>query len=386
MKYLPLIWRNFLRRKTRTALTFLSIVVTFLLFGILMMLRVAFSGGVEMAGADRLMMTNKVSLIQPLLLSYYERINATPGVDYATYSSWFGGIYQDPKNGVFEFAVQPETYLRMYPEFKLPADQLKAWLADKQGVIVGSDLAKKFGWKIGDKIPIQGTFNRPRGGDGITWEFNLAGIYTGDEKTDKTQFLLRHDYLTESRRGSDAEGITGWYLIKVKDPYQSADIAHALDKQFENSDFETKTATEKAVAQGFANQVGNIGAIVTRIAAVVLFIILLIAASQMSLAVRERTNEIGAMKAIGYPDGLVLGLILAESVTLAAVAGFIGLGLAWVFGSFAAPTGGFLPVFYLPPADLALGAALAISLGLVAGAMPAWAAMRLKITDALRKT
>ncbi|HEX5069255.1 MAG TPA: hypothetical protein VFV78_03485, partial [Vicinamibacterales bacterium] len=272
MKYLFLIGRNLVRRKTRTTLTFLSIVVTFLLFGVLMMLRVAFGGNVEAAGADRLMMTNKVSLIQPLPLSYYERINATPGVDYSTYSSWFGGIYQDPKNGVFEFAVEPETYLRMYPEYKLPPDQLKAWLADKQGAVVGSDLARKFNWKIGDKIPIQGTFNRPRGGDGVTWQFNLVGIYTGDEKTDKTQFLVRHDYLTESRRGSNAEGLTGWYLIKVKDPSQSVAISHAVDKQFENSEYETKTATEAAVAQGFANQVGNIGAIVTRIAAVVLFI------------------------------------------------------------------------------------------------------------------
>ena len=385
MKYLFLIGRNLVRRKTRTTLTFLSIVVTFLLFGVLMMLRVAFSGNVEAAGADRLMMTNKVSLIQPLLLSYSQRIDATPGVDYSTYSSWFGGIYQDPKNGVFEFAVQPDTYLRMYPEFKLPPDQLKAWLADKQGVIVGEDLARKFNWKIGDKIPIQGTFNRPRGGDGKTWEFNLVGIYTGDEKTDKTQFLLRHDYLTESRRGGNGEGLTGWYLIKVKDPSQSVAVSHALDKQFENSEYETKTATEAAVAQGFANQVGNIGAIVTRIAAVVLFIILLIAASQMSLAVRERTNEIGAMKAIGYTDGHIMTLILAESVMLSALAGFIGLGLAWTFGKFFAPTGGFLPVFYFAPTDIALGAALAIALGLIAGAMPASTAMRLKITDALRK-
>lgn len=386
MKYLFLIGRNLLRRKTRTTLTFLSIVVTFLLFGVLMMLRVAFAGNVEAAGADRLMMTNKVSLIQPLLLSYYERINATPGVDYATYSSWFGGIYQDPKNGVFEFAVEPETYLRMYPELKLSPDQMKAWLADKQGVVVGSDLAKKFNWKIGDKIPIKGTFNRPRGGDGVTWEFNLVGIYTGDEKTDKTQFLLRHDYLTESRRGNNAEGLTGWYLIKVKDPSQSVAISHALDKQFENSEFETKTATEAAVAQGFANQVGNIGAIVTRIAAVVLFIILLIAASQMSLAVRERTNEIGAMKAIGFTDGHIMTLILAESVLLSVMAGFIGLALAWLVSKFWAPSGGFLPVFYFATRDMVIGAALAIALGLVAGAMPASSAMRLKITDALRKT
>jgi putative ABC transport system permease protein len=325
-------------------------------------------------------------MIQPLQLSYYDRIQATPGVDFATYSSWFGGIYQDPKNNVFEFAVEPESYLRMYPEFKLPPEQLKAWLADKQGAIVGSDLAKKFNWKIGDPVPIQGTFNRPRGGDGITWKFNIVGIYTGDEKTDKTQFLFRHDYLTDSRRGSPTEGWMGWYLIKVKDPSRSAEVAKALDVQFENSDYETTTATEKAVAQGFAAQVGNIAAIVSRIAAVVLFVILLIAASQMSLAVRERTSELGALKAMGFSDSLILSLVLAESVALSAVAGFIGLGLAWVFGSFFAPTGGFLPVFYFAPPDIALGASLAVLLGLVAGAMPASTAMRLRITDALRKT
>ena len=385
MKYLFLIARNFTRRKTRTILTFAAIMVTFVLFGILMMLRLAFVGGVEVANVSRLMMTNKVSMIQPLLLSYDDRIKATPGVASVTYSSWFGGIYQDPKNGVFEFAVEPETYLKMYPEFKLPPDQLKAWMADKQGVIVGEDLAKKFNWKIGDKIPIKGTFNRPRGGDGQTWEFNLVGIYSGDKKTDKTQFLLRHDYLTESRRGTNAEGITGWYLITVSDPSRSAEIAKALDREFENSDYETTTATEKAAMQSFANQVGNISAIVTRITAVVLFIILLIAASQMSLAVRERTNEIGAMKAMGFSDGLIMTLTLAESVTLAALAGFVGLALAWAFGTFAAPTGAFLPVFFFAPRDMTIGAVLAVLLGIVAGAMPAASAMRLKITDALRK-
>jgi len=385
MKYLFLIGRNLLRRKTRTFLTFAAIMVTFLLFGILMMLRLAFAGGVELANVSRLMMTNKVSMIQPLLLSYNDRIKATPGVASSTYSSWFGGIYKDPKNGVFEFAVEPDSYLKMYPEFQLPPEQLKAWLADKQGAIAGEDLAKKFNWKIGDTIPIMGTFNRPRGGDNQTWQFHLVGIYTGDKKTDKTQFLLRHDYLTDNRRGTQEEGITGWYLITVTDPSRSADIAKALDREFENSDFETTTATEKAAMQSFANQVGNIGAIVTRITAVVLFIILLIAASQMGLAVRERTNEIGAMKAMGFTDGLILTLTMAESVVLAALAGFMGLALAWAFGTFAAPTGAFLPVFFFAPRDIAIGAALAVLLGIVAGAMPASAAMRLKITDALRK-
>ena len=242
----------------------------------------------------------------------------------------------------------------------------------------GGDLAKKFNWKIGDTIPIQWTFNRPRGGDGQTWQFHLVGIYTGDKKTDKTQFLLRHDYLTESRRGTQEEGITGWYLMTVTDPSRSADIAKALDREFENSDFETTTATEQAAMQSFANQVGNIGAIVA-------VIILLIAASQMGLAVRERTNEIGAMKAMGFTDGLILTLTMAESVVLSALAGFMGLALAWAFGTFAAPTGAFLPVFFFAPRDIAIGAALAVLLGIVAGAMPASSAMRLKITDALRK-
>jgi len=383
MKYLPLIWRNLLRRKIRTTLTFLAITVSFLLFGLLMVLRIAFSAGVDIAGVDRLMMLHKVSIIQPLPISYYERIQAVPGVTLVSYASWFGGIYQKPSNNVFEFAVEPVSYMQMYPEFKLPPEQMKAWLADRQGAVVGQDLAARFGWKLGDKIPIQGTFNRPKSGDGLTWEFNIAGIYDGDKAVDKTQFLFRHDYLIENRRGG--EGLVGWYLIKVADPSRSADLAHTIDKLFENSAFETKTATEKAVAQGFADQVGNIGYIVTGVAAVVLFTILLIAASQMSLAVTERTNEIGALKAMGFTDGLVLALVLAESLALSVVAGAIGLGLAWLLSQGGDPTGGFLPIFYYPGKDIAWGVVFTLLLGLLTGLPPALQAMRLRIADALRR-
>jgi putative ABC transport system permease protein len=383
MKFLPLIWRNLLRRKTRTTLTFLSIVVSFMLFGVLMILRVAFTMGVEVAGADRLMMTNKMAIIQPIPLAYLEKIRAVPGVSLVSYSSWFGGIYQDPSTNVFQFAVDPVTYMEMYKEFKLPPEQMKAWLEDRQGCIVGKDLAARFGWKIGDKIPIIATFNRPKNG-GSTWEFNIVGIYDGEQGVDKTQFLFRHDYLTENRQGG--EGLTGWYLIKVSDPQRSADIAKAIDAQFENSSTETKTATEKAMAQGFANQVGNIGYIVTRISAVVLFVTLLIAASQMSLAVRERTNEIGAMKAMGFGDGLILALVLAESMTLALVGGAVGIGLAYLFSLGGDPTGGLLPIFLFKQTDIAIGLGLAIAVGLIAGAMPAAAAMRLRIAVALRRS
>ena len=348
-----------------------------------MIIRLAFAGQVEVAGVDRLMMIHKVSLIQPLPISYLEKIRTVPGVKLVSHASWFGGIYQDPSTNVFEFAVEPETYMQMYPEFKLPPEQMKAWLADRQGCIVGRDLANRLGWKLGDKIPIKGTFNRPKGGDGVTWEFNIVGIYDGDARTDKTQFLFRYDYLDENRR--NLSGMTGWYLIKVDDVSRAAETASTIDKLFENSSAETKTATEKAVAQSFANQVGDIGAIMTDIAVVVLFMILLITASQMALAVRERTKELAALKAMGFGDGLILNLVLAESLLVALVGGLVGLGFAWLIARAGDPTGGFLPIFLLKNQDLILGIVLAVLLGLLAGALPAISAMRLRITDALRR-
>ena len=383
MKYLPLVWKNLWRRKIRTTLTLLAVIVSFLLFGVLMIIRLAFAGQVEIAGVDRLMLVHKVSIIQPLPISYLEKIRATPNVTLVSHASWFGGIYQDPSTNVFQFAVEPQTYMQMYPEFKLPPEQMQAWLADRQGCIVGRDLANRLGWQLGQKIPIKGTFNRPKGGDGVTWEFNIVGIYDGDASTDKTQFLFRYDYLDENRR--NLTGMTGWYLIKVADPSRAADTAATIDKLFENSSAETKTATEKAVAQSFANQVGDIGAIMKRIAVVVLFVILLITASQMALAVRERTKEIAALKAMGFGDGLILNLVLAESLTVALVGGLIGLAFAWMIARGGDPTGGFLPIFLLKNEDLVLGIALAVLLGLLAGALPAITAMRLRITDALRR-
>ena len=190
MKFLPLVWKNIWRRKIRTIFTLLSIFIAFVLFGLLMTIRAAFSVGVEMAGIDRLIIIHKVSLIMPLPASYQARIQGTPGVEIATHSTWFGGVYQDPPNFFAQMAVEPEPFFKIYPEFKLPPDQMKAWLADRQGAVVGVDLAKRFGWKIGDRIPIQGTIFRPKVGTGDTWLFNLRGIYDGEPGVDKTQFLL----------------------------------------------------------------------------------------------------------------------------------------------------------------------------------------------------
>ncbi len=382
MKYLPLVWRSLMRRKLRTLFTALSIFVAFVLFGALMALRVAFGMGVELAGQDRLVMIQKVSFIQPLPVSYKGRITATDGVAAATHSSWFGGIYQDPKNFFAQFAVEPEPWLRMYPEYVLPEEQKQAWFANRTGAIIGRSLADRFGWKVGDRVPLQGTIWRTS--DDSPWTFTIDGIYdAGTQGTDTSQFLFHYDYLNETRTfGKD---MTGWYVIRVADPQQSEDVAARLDALFANSPAETKTSTEKAFVQAFAKQIGDIGSILMAILAAVLFTMLLVAANTMAQAVRERTNELAVMKTLGFTDGHLLGLVLLESVTLAVIGGGLGLLMAWLITQGGDPTGGMLPAFFLPTRDVVVGVGLILLLGMAAGLLPAWQASRLRIVDALRR-
>jgi putative ABC transport system permease protein len=382
MKFLPLVWRNLLRRKTRTIFTLLSILVAFVLFGYLMTIRLAFTMGVEIAGVDRLMMLNKMSLIQPLPLSYMPRIETTEGVQSVTHATWFGGIYQEPKNFFGQFVVEPDGYLKMFPEFRLPDDQRRAFLADRRGAVVGRDLAERFGWKLGDRIPLRNTVWQPKSG-GDTWEFNIVGIYDGEPEVDKTQFLFRYDYFDETR--TFGAGAVGWYILRISNPAQAADIALTLDAMFANSSFETKTATEKAFAQSFANQVGNIGAIMIAIIIVSFFLILLVTGNTMAQSVRERTNELAMLKTLGYPDGLIMTLVLLESVVIALAGGLVGLLLGWLAIRQGDPTGGLLQVFVLRGRDMLLGVGLMIALGIFAGLLPALGAMRLRIVDALRR-
>ncbi len=382
MKYLPLLWSSLWRKKVRTVFTLLSIFVAFLLFGLLMTIRQAFSFGVEIAGLDRLVLIHKVSLIMPLPVSYLERLRATEGVTLATHQSWFGGVYQDPANFFAQIAVERESFLQVYPEFRIPPEQIAAWAADRQGAIVGVDLAKRFNWKIGDRIPIQGTIWQPKG-NGQTWEFNVVGMYDGDPGVDKTQFFFRYDYLDENRRQGD--GLVGWYVVKIADPGQAQAMGAKFDDMFANSSAETKTTTEKGFVEGFAKQVGDIGAIMVAILVAVLFTMLLVAANTMAQSVRERTNEVGVLKTLGFSNGSILALVLGESVLIAVLGGAAGLGLAWLIVQQGDPTNGMLPIFQLPGRDVVLGGALIVLLGLVAGALPAATAMNLKITDALRR-
>jgi putative ABC transport system permease protein len=383
MKYLFLVLKNLRRRLVRTTFTALSIVIAFLLFGLLVAIRTAFSGGVDVTGANRLTVTHKVSIILPLPVAYGDRIAQVPGVNLVTHASWFGGTYQDPKNFFPQMAVDPTSYLAVYPEIQLPPEQKKAWLADRGGCIVGRLTAKRFGFKLGDHIPIQATIFVKKDGSRM-FDFLVDGIYDAPKGFDTSALFFQYDNLKESAPGFSTNQV-GWYILTVADPKNANQVAEHIDGLFTNSVAETKTSTEKAFAEGFAKQTGNIGEIISFIVAAVFFTLLLVAGNTMAQSVRERTGELAVLKTLGFGDGLVMGLVLCESCLLALAAATLGLGAAYLVARNGDPTGGFLPLFRLPESQLVVGFLLALALGLVTGAVPAWQAMRLRIVDALRR-
>lgn len=384
MKYLRLILSNLKRKKLRTTLTALSIMVAFTLFGFLAAVRIAFNAGVEVAGVDRLVVRHKVSIIQLLPESYRDRMERIDGVDSAVFATWFGGIYQKPTNFFAQMPVEPEPFLEMFPEYILDDAQREAWLSIRTGAIAGRVTADRFGWKVGDRIPIQATIWSKEDGT-RAWEFDLVGIYEGAEKgTDTSNFLFRHDYFNEAR--AFGEGQIGWYWVRVDDPERAAEIAGLIDAEFANSPAETKAEPEGAFVQGFVNQFGNIAKILISILSAVFFTILLIAGTTVAQTVRERIGELAVLKALGFTDRGVLGLVLGESCLLAAVGGLSGIAVAWVLITVGGdPTNGAFPVFYFPAQDMVIGVVLALLVGVVAGMLPALQAERLRIADALRR-
>jgi putative ABC transport system permease protein len=382
VKFLPLLWSNLTRKKVRTLFTLFAIAASFFVWGIVGALRVALSAGVDVAGADRLVVQHKVTIIMPLPESYGARIAQVPGVAAVAHASWFGGVYQDPKNFFPQLAVSPD-YLDLYPEYVVAPEQEAAWRADRTGALIGRATAERFGFEVGDRVPIQGTFNVKRDGSRL-WEFTVDGIYDAEEKgVDTSAMLFHYEYLDEARRGN--RGNVGWYIVKVADPERAPEVVEAIDSRFANSTYETKTATEKAFAQAFADQVGNVGAIAVAVAGIVFFAMLLVAGNTMAQAVRERTRELAVLKTLGFRNRRVLGLVVAESLVLAGLGGGLGLGLAWLVIQGGDPTGGMLPVFYLPAREVAWALAFTLLLGLVTGLLPGWQAMRLTIVDALRR-
>lgn len=377
MKHFRLVWKNLLRKKTRLVLTMGSFGVALFLYGLLITIHNAFYQGVEVAGADRLITRNKTSLVMFLPYSQKEKIRSIEGVAEIGGYAWFGGVYQDEKNFFPQFAIEAE-HRRMFPEFRLPPEQWEAFDKDLQACVAGRKLAEKFGWKIGQRIPIRGTIF-----EGV-WEFNLVGIYDGSrQEDDVNQFWLRFKYLEE--RSPMFKGQAGWYTIKLTNPDSALQVCQAIDGLFANSPHETKTEPEALFAAGFAKQFGNIKLILMLVGSVVFVTLLLVTGSTMAMAVRERTGELAILKTLGYGDRLVLALVLAESLTYACVGGGLGLMLAKLFTMGGDPTGGLLPFFYLSPANLLTGAGIAVAVGLAAGILPALQAMNLRIVAAIRR-
>jgi len=382
-KHLPLLWANLGRKKLRTGLTLASIIVAFLLFGLMQTLRVALTGSPELAGVDRLVTIHKVAIIQPLPESYLTRIRGVEGVKVACSHDWFGGIYQNDRNQLPVIAVDVPTFFQVYNEYSLPPEQKAAWEQDRTAAIVGSAVAERFGWKIGDTVPMRSNIWTHKNDGSSVWPMKVAGIYNAGNG-DNQSIYFHHEYLNESR--AVGEGTVGWVVLRVNDRNRSADIARTIDGMFANSSTETKTATEKAFIQGFANQMGNIGALITAVAAAVFFTMLLVTANTMGQSIRERFSEIGVMKTLGYSNATVTGLVLGEALLVTALGAIIGLGLAALTSvGLAQALAQFFPVLGMPPSVYASGAVLVVVLGTLAAAQPCVQANRLKIVDALRK-
>jgi len=382
MKFRGLVFANLFRKKLRLILTVGSFAVALFLFAFLAVVRGAFNRGADIAGADRLVVINRVSIIQPLPLAYRDKIQRIPGVKAVTHNNWFGGIYQEEKNFFPQFVIDVENQRQVIPELVVPDDQWQNFVKDRQGAIAGAKTAKRFGWKIGDRIPIK---NAGYGATG-TWEFNLDGIYHSERAGgDETQFWFQWDYF-EERVPSSFKGNAGWYVVKLDSPDNAASVANAIDKMTANSSFETKTETESAFAASWVKQFGNIQFLILTIGTVVFFTLLLVTGNTMAISVRERSAELAVLKAIGFSDRWVLFFVLAESLTIAAVGGLLGLGLALLaVPALGAALNGLLPTLILSPAILSLGLATALLVGVVSGLLPGIGAMRMRVVDALRR-
>jgi putative ABC transport system permease protein len=382
MKYLHLIWAALFRSKTRTFLTLLSVVTAFLLFGMLDSVRVAFNSSANVAGYDRLIVTSKLSITQSLPYSLDAQIESVPGVKQSSYATWFGGIYQDPKNFFPNFAIGP-GYIELYPEYVLPPEQLKAFYAERTGAIVGEALAKQHGWKIGDTIPLQATIFPTKGSN--NWNFKLVGIFRMNDnkrKGEEKQLMFNWKYFDEAN--DYIKGQVHWYVVDLADASQSTRVARAIDALSDNSDHETKTQTEQAFNQAFFKQIGDIGMIVTSIMAAVFFTLLLLTGNTMAQAVRERIPELAVLKTIGFSNRSVLWLVLAEAIALIVLGGLIGLGIAAaMMPAISSASMGLIQLPHMPAATWGLGIALMIVIGVVVGLLPAMRAMRLNIVDAL---
>ena len=382
MKYLPLLFKNMFRKKTRLVLTIGSFAIALFLFGILAIVNNSFNGALNsMAGVDRLMVQNRVSIIQPVPQAYKEKIEQIRGVKSVTFANWFGAVYQDEKNFFPQYAIDEEKYRQMYPEFKVSEEDWKAFQEDREGVIIGEKTAKRYGFKVGDRVPLKGVL---WGGEN-SWSFNVRGIYHADKPDEDTSQFWLHWKLFDERR-QFGKGTVGWYIVRIDNPDDATRISKEIDDMFANSSTETKTQTEKAMMAGWAKQTGNIGLMITIIGSIVFFTLLLVIGNTMAMSIRERVRELAVLKAIGYTDTFVLVFIIAEALLVAFIGVLIGLGMLMLtLPGIEKALGSFLQFVFLPPEKAVEGVVITLFIAFLAGIIPAVNASRLRVVDAIRR-
>jgi putative ABC transport system permease protein len=381
MKYSRLILANLFRKKVRLTLTIGSFAIALVLFTFLAVVKSAFSRGAEIAGADRLVVVSRIGLMQVMPISHGDKIATIPGVKAVTHNHWFGGVYQDERNFFPQFVIDPENHRKVMTELVVPDDQWNNFLKDRMGAIAGARTAARFHWKVGDRIPIKTTLY-----GGAAAEFNLDGIYHSERPGgDESQFWLQWKYFDETVPAV-LKSTAGWYVVKLNSPDDAVRVAKAIDEKFANSSFETKTETESAFAAGFAKQFGNIELLILSIGGVVFFTLLLVTGNTMAISVRERTSELAVLKAIGFSGRAVLFFVLAESIVIALVGGFIGLALAYLtIPVIGIALTGLLPPLLLSKSLLTLGLGFALLVGAASGLLPGLGAMRMRVVSALRR-
>ena len=384
MNDFDLVRKNLFRRKLVAILMIVSILVAFMIFGVLAGFYRAFTAGEDRAAADRLITVNKINFTQPLPIAYFNRVRAVDGVRQVTHANWFGGYYQDPKNFLMTLAIEPVTYFDIYrSELDIPPEQLQAFISDRSSAVIGESMARKWGWKVGDRVPVASSIFTQRSNGSHTWDFTIAGIVKGKAEQVSTDFLLfQYAYFDETRTfGKDT---IGWLILQTNSPENNDRVAKTIDAMFANSTAETSTDTEKAFGKAFAAQFGNIALIVFLVVGAAFVTILMIVGNTMALSIRERTREIGVLKTLGFSGPRILRMVLGESVLLALLGGLPGLAIAALITiALRASLANIAPAFAVSP-DIALeGIALMIALGLFTGVIPALNAMRLKIATAL---
>jgi putative ABC transport system permease protein len=383
MFLLKLLSRNAFRHTLRTLLTILGITVAILAFGLLQTVVSAWYAGANASSSTRLISRNAISLVFSLPISYRDRIRSIEGVAAVSYANWFGGVYITEKNFFPNFAIEPKSYLELYPEYVLTPDEKRAFFLDRKGCVIGRKLAERFGWKVGDTIPLKGTVFPGN------WEFVVRGIYSGAEKsTDESQFFFQWEYLNESLKKTVARRANqiGVYIIGLKNPQNAAEVSLAIDSTFKNSLAETLTETEKAFQLSFVSMTEAIVVAIRIVSFVVIIIIMVVVANTMAMTARERIGEYAIFKAMGFQSHHIAGMVFGESLFIAATGGCLGILLTFpVASKFGEVMGNFFPVFQVDRSTIYMDLLFCLIVGIIAGIFPTWRAVRIKIADGLRR-